>query len=577
MVESGKKQTVVVNGIVGSVGSCVAKAYVFKKRIEVKTTSINENQVDRELERLDAATQLTRRDLLAAQKLAEEKHGVKYAAIFDSHLLMLEDPQFVPQIISRLKKAMVNVESIVREIVDQLQTIFSAIEDPYLRERAIDVKDVGDRLLRHLMGLEGPAAEIGNEPYVLIGSEVTPGEILDFSKGNLQGVCLDSGGATSHVAILSGALGIPSVFGLSDLTLAARTGDEILIDTRNGCKVILNPDQQVKDLLLASQNSPESTLESSDITADGFQVSLGANIARAEELEPLKKQNIKRIGLFRSEFLFMESMDLPSEEFQYGVYKQVIDTAKDSAILRTIDIGSDKPLKYIPFPKEENPAMGFRSIRFSLSREEILLPQLRAMIRAADGSNCKIIFPMISTSNELKQIDLIYKKAVEQVKPKSPPEWGIMVEVPSTVFMMEEISKYTNYISLGTNDLLQFFYAIDRTNQRLADLANPLNIPFLRLIFTCLSAARAERIKLCVCGEMAADPAGFLSLLGIGVEDFSMRPSSIKRIKQIIPLVERDQLCSFIQQIIAAGEEINIRNALSEKFPALKDFIFQDK
>jgi phosphoenolpyruvate-protein kinase (PTS system EI component) len=207
------------------------------------------------------------------------------------------------------------------------------------------------------------------------------------------------------------------------------------------------------------------------------------------------------------------------------------------AVLRSIDIGADKPLKYIPFPSEENPAMGFRSIRFSLSREDILVPQLRAMIKAAQKGNSRIIFPMVSTVSELKAISELYERIVSELEIEKAPEWGIMVEVPSAIFMMEDIAKYTKYISLGTNDLLQFFYGIDRTNEKLANLANPLCVPFLRLIFTCFAAAKAEGIKVGVCGEMAANPAGFFSLLGIGLDEFSMQPSAIPTIKRLIPLI----------------------------------------
>lgn len=566
-------ESVKLKGIIGSKGASVAKAYVFKKSIDVKQKAINENAIETELQRLDAAIELTRQDILTTQKRANEEHGEKYAAIFDSHLLMLDDPQFKPKMVATLKKQKVNVESIVKKTIDDLQAIFSAIEDPYLRERAIDIKDVGDKLLRHLMGLEGPAHEIGNDPYILIAQEVTPSEILDFAKGNLQGVCLDSGGATSHVAILAGALNIPSVFGLSALSMAVRTGDMVLIDTRHDCKIIIKPSKEIAEELKASLDNTETLSELSDITKDNYKVKIGANIARTEELRLLTKNNIRRIGLFRSEFMFMESIDLPSEKFQREIYKKVVETADEMAVLRTIDIGSDKPLKYVPFPHEENPAMGFRSIRFSLSRKDILLPQLRAMISAAQHGNCRIIFPMVSTVSELALISEFYKIAVEQVKPKIIPKWGIMVEVPSAIFMMEDIAKYTDYISLGTNDLLQFFYGIDRTNDKLADLASPLSVPFLRLIFTCVAAAKAEEITVGICGEMASDPAGFIALLGIGVDEFSMQPSSIPLVKSLIPSISKKETSTFIQQILTTGEDVDIRSEIIKAFPQISKYI----
>ncbi len=553
MSDKLQKQSVVLTGIVGSSGTCLARSYVFRKRIEVKRTPIDEEQVPFELERLEAAVKVTAADIQGFRKRAEERHGEKYAAIFDSHLLMLEDPQFKPQMIARLKKEKVNVESIVRDTVDRLHSIFAAIEDPYLRERAIDIKDVGDRLLRHLMGLEGPAAEIGNEPYVLIAQEVTPSEILDFARGELKGVCLDTGGATSHVAILAGALGIPSVFGLTNLSLVARTGDPVLIDTRKGCRVLLNPDEKEIKTFKAALKKRDSDQPLSDTTADGFKVNIGVNVARTEELVLLKRLDVKRIGLFRSEFIFMESMDLPSEKFQSDVYAKVVRAAPEQSVLRSIDIGSDKPLRYVPLAREENPAMGFRSVRFSLSRQDILIPQLRSMIKAAQHGNCRIIFPMVSVPAELAALDEIYRKVVDELQPVKVPEWGIMLEVPSAVFMLEEVSRFTRYISLGTNDLLQFFYAIDRTNEKLAGLAGHMCPAFLRFLNTCIKEAQRLEIKVGVCGEMASDPAGFLALLGMGIEEFSMRPAAVESIKAIIPKISRGSLMERMDELVRLG------------------------
>jgi len=523
MTETAEKQSVILKGIIGSPGACLARAYVFRKRIEVKRVEIAPDQVDAELERYNAAVRMTATDIQNLRRKAEERHGEKYAAIFDSHLLMLEDPQFGPKLVARLKKELVNVESIVRDTVDQLHKAFSAIEDPYLRERAIDIKDVGGRLLRHLMGLQGPAAEIGDEPYVLVAQEVTPSEMLDFAKGGLQGICLDTGGATSHVAILAGALAIPSVFGLSNFSMVARTGDQILLDTRRECRLVHNPDaDEIARFNASVENTgPEKVL--SDTTADGWRLHIAANIVRSEELPLLEPLKIKRIGLFRSEFIFMESVDLPSEKFQTEVYTRVVEAAPEMAVLRTIDIGSDKPLRYVPLAHEENPAMGFRSVRFSLARPDIFEPQLRAMIRAAQHGNCRIIFPMVSVPAELAALDELYRRIVDEVKPAKVPEWGIMLEVPSAIFMLADIARYTRYISLGTNDLLQFFFAVDRTNEKLA---------------------------------------------GLGVDEFSMRPAALKNIMALIPQLNRVQVRGIVQSMLMnPPDDHDCRAFLQANFP----------
>ncbi len=571
-MSNNSKQSVFLRGIIGSKGACVAQAYVFRKRIEVKKTPITTEQIDKEIERLDAAIKLTSNDILNSRRQAEEKHGEKYAAIFDSHLLMLEDPQFRPKLVKRLQSEMVNVESIVRARIDEIQAAFSAIADPYLRERAIDIKDVGDQLLRHLMGLEGPAKEIGDEPYILIAAEVTPSEILEFARGNLKGVCLDSGGATSHVAILSGALGIPSVFGLTDLSLVARTGQTVLIDTRSECRVVLNPDNASVEQLKKSLKDERKFAPVTCRTADGYDIRVGVNISRTEELPLLKKLDVRRIGLFRSEFIFMESMDLPGEKFQREVYSKVVKAAPEQAVLRTVDIGSDKPLKYLPLSREENPAMGFRSIRFSLARPDILKPQLRAMMQASKHGNVKIIFPMVAVAEELAQIDALYREVAAELKMETPPEWGIMVEVPSALFMLDTIADYTNYISLGTNDLLQFFYAIDRTNEKLAALADFMCRPFLRLIYQCLKRTTELGIKVGVCGEMASDPAGFIALVGAGIDEFSIRPAAAVAIGDMIPRLDRQKLRKFMPELVFAQKSADIRKEILKEFPNLTEF-----
>ncbi|PKL44858.1 MAG: phosphoenolpyruvate--protein phosphotransferase [Candidatus Riflebacteria bacterium HGW-Riflebacteria-1] len=568
MSEAPEKQSVILKGIVGSPGACMARAYVFRKRIEVKRVEISDDQIDAELERYDAAVKMTAADIQAFRRKAEERHGEKYAAIFDSHLLMLEDPQFGPKLVAKLKKEKVNVESIVRDTVDQLHKAFSAIEDPYLRERAIDIKDVGGRLLRHLMGLQGPAAEIGDEPYVLVAQEVTPSEMLDFAKGQLRGICLDTGGATSHVAILAGALAIPSVFGLSNFSLVARTGDLIMLDTRRDCRLVLNPD--VAEIARFNDSLEKTGQDKvlSDRTADGWRLNIAANIVRSEELPALEQLGVQRIGLFRSEFIFMESVDLPSEKFQTEVYTRVVTAAPKMAVLRTIDIGSDKPLRYVPLAHEENPAMGFRSVRFSLSRPDIIEPQLRAMIRAAQAGNCRIIFPMVSVLSELAEIDALYRRIVAEVKPEKVPEWGIMLEVPSAVFMLADIARYTRYISLGTNDLLQFFFAVDRTNEKLAGIADMMSLPFLRLMSLCVNEAQRHSIKVGICGEMASDPYGFVALLGLGVDEFSMRPAALKNIMALIPQISREQARAVVQSMLLnPPDDGDCRAFLRANFP----------
>jgi len=336
--------------------------------------------------------------------------------------------------------------------------------------------------------------------------------------------------------------------------------------------VTLHPDPSMF-ASIASAEPAEGAEKSSEVsgetTRDGVRLALGANIARTEELAAMKSRGISRIGLFRSEFLFMESMDLPSEGFQESIYRQVLDAAPDMTVLRTMDIGSDKPVKYLPFSHEVNPAMGFRSIRFLLSRPDVLEPQLRAMIRAGDGRNCRIIFPMVSAPEELDSIATVWNHVLDQVSPTKPPEWGIMVEVPSAMFMMEHIARHTRYISLGTNDLLQFFYGIDRTNERLTRLASPLCSPFLRFLFYCVAAARGEGIKVGICGEMAADPTGFLTLAGIGIEEMSMRPAAVTLMRKIIPNITLKDIVLFVQETLAEGRQADLAAEYARMFPAL--------
>ena len=612
---SDKLQNQVISeGIVGSRGACIGKAYVFKKRIEVERKTISAEMISSEIQRLDSAIEMTANDIQCFRKNAEERHGEKYAAIFDSHLLMLEDPQFKPKLIKRMETDNINIEAAVRDWIDDIHMRFASIADPYLRERAIDIKDVGDRLLRHLIGLDGPSAEIDNKPFILVAHEVTPSELLDFARGQLIGICLDSGGATSHVAILSDALGIPSVFGLGDLSEKVKTGDTLIVDTREAndsiagklsnltwtvaeagqakCGVavsnpvsnstmeslvsifntkavatkrvciIVNPSDDNKKLFETTLVGQESDTDKSEVTADGCQLHIGANVARAEEISTLKRLDIKHIGLFRSEFLFMENIDLPSEKFQTEVYSEIVKGIPGKTVLRTLDVGSDKPLKYLPLNNENNPAMGFRSVRFSLSRPDVLEPQVRAMIRASQNGDCRIIFPMVSKPSELKKIDELFNKVVADLKPEKIPEWGIMLEVPSAVFMLDEIARYTRYISLGTNDLMQFFFAMDRTNEKLSDFADFLSMQFVRFINQCIGEAQRRGITVGVCGEMASDPAGFIALLGMGVQEFGMRPAVIEKMRKIIPTLNKGIITGFIQNILKKDTQVNLRQLI---------------
>lgn len=549
-------------GIIGSRGASIASCFVFKKRLEVERKTITDDQIPEEIKRLDFAISKTADDIQNFRKRAEELHGEKYAAIFDSHLLFLEDPQFKPKLIAQMKKDKINIESAVRERIDEIHKRFSAITDPYLRERAIDIKDVGDRLLRHLLGLEEPGEEIDNKPYILVAQEVTPSELLNFARGELQGICLDTGGATSHVAILSDALAIPSVFGLNDFSEKVNQGDILIIDTRDTPKIIVNPKSSVILEFEDSLNNLKKTIKKSEITSDGVELHIGANVVRAEEIPILKKLNVKHIGLFRSEFVFMESLDFPSEKYQTEVYTELVKSVSGKVVLRTLDVGSDKPLKYLPLADENNPAMGFRSVRLSLARQDVLASQLRAMINAAQYGDCRIIFPMVSIPSELKKISDIFNRIVDELKPKRIPEWGIMLEVPSAVFFLDEIAKYSKYVSLGTNDLMQFFFAIDRTNEKLSNYADFLSMPFLKFLNQCVNKANRLGLKVGVCGEMASDPAGFIALLGIGVEEFGMRPAVIENMREFIPNLNKANIKGFIKNLLNRDEQIDVRQLI---------------
>ena len=604
---------VIAGGIIGSRGACIAPCYVFKKRIEVERRNITEAMIPAEIERLDSAIKKTAEDIQGFRKRAEEQHGEKYAAIFDSHLLMLEDPQFKPKLVARLNKDKINIEAAVRDRIDTIHRQFSAIADPYLRERAIDIKDVGDRLLRHLLGQEEPTTDIDNRPYILVAQEVTPSELLDFSRGKLMGICLDTGGATSHVAILSDALGIPSLFGLGDLSDRIHTGDTLIVDTRDSedrnmgsvlgaalknctmnplvvgivasgsfwsladrlkskdksskrVNIIVNPDKEIVEAFNATLKHQNADGDTSEVTSDGYELHIGANIARAEEIHVLNRLGIQHIGLFRSEFLFMESLDAPSEKYQTEVYTDIVSGISGTAVLRTLDVGSDKPLKYLPLDNENNPAIGFRSVRFSLTRPDVLEPQLRAMIRAAQHGKCRIIFPMVSVPGELKKISELFNKVVDELKPETVPEWGIMLEVPSAVFMLDEIAKYTKYISLGTNDLMQFFFAMDRTNEKLSGFADFASMQFVRFVAQCVSEAKKRGITVGVCGEMASDPVGFIALLGIGVDEFGMRPAVIEKMRQLIPTLNKSNITGFMSNILKQDKQVNLRQLVDLTF-----------
>jgi phosphotransferase system enzyme I (PtsI) len=580
----------VLSGISVAPGIVIGKAFLYlDDDREIPHYTIGQDQVQGELERFVAAAQKASAELRTLEKNDRDMNR-EQGAIFNAHLMMMEDPDFHYQIKARLESKYENIEWIVFEVARDLSQKLMQSSDAYLRERASDVADVSRRLILSLQGIKRFSLAELEEDVILVVRNLLPSEALTMNKDRVKALVMDSGSRTSHTAILVRSFGIPSVLGLSTAVREISSGDTIIVDGAGG-QVILDPDAEVlKDYEAklaqssASSNKLSALKNRSAETTDGRRVVLKANIGIPEETAELARYGAEGIGLYRSEFLFLQT-GLESEEQQLDAYSRVIRAMKGKPVtIRTVDVGGDKILPAMQSVNEENPLLGWRAIRFSLALPDLFKTQLRAILRSSVEGPVKIMFPMISGIEELESALALLEEAKAECRKKNQAfaetiEAGTMIEIPAAVMTADILAEKSAFFSIGTNDLIQYTLAVDRGNEKVSYLAQSAHPAVLRFIKQTIDAAHAKGISAAMCGELAGDPAAAPLLVGLGLDEFSMTAAFIPQVKQIIREMDFESCRSLAEEALAATSCQQVQSLVSrrllERFPGLgiSDFI----
>ncbi|MDC2827267.1 phosphoenolpyruvate--protein phosphotransferase [Limosilactobacillus mucosae] len=535
-----------VKGIAASDGIGIAKAYtLIEPDLSFEKKTIDDPAT--EYQRIEAAFDQSISELDTIKQNAKSRLSDEELEVFDAHIAILSDPEMKSQIKDEIESQHVSAEEAMTDVTTNFANVLAAMTDnKYMQERAADVKDVAKRALSHLLGKQLPDIASISEPVVIIAKEITPSDTSQMDAKFVKGLATDLGGRTSHAAIMARTLRIPAVVGAEDVTSTIKSGDMVIVDGLHG-DIIVDPSQTQIDEYQAKADSFEKEraewaklVDAPSVSKDGQHFEIAANIGTPDDVADAVKQGADGVGLFRSEFLYMSSDHLPTEDEQFEAYKKaVVGMQGKPVVVRTLDIGGDKPLNYLPLPEEMNPFLGYRAIRICLHRPDIFKTQLRALIRASEFGPVEIMFPMIATLAELRQAKAIYQECKDELQKDHPGlgdnvKIGMMIEVPLAALYADQLAKEVDFFSIGTNDLIQYCFAADRGNDAVSYLYQPLNPAFLRLIKHVIDAAHANNTKAAMCGEMAGDQLAMPLLLGMGLDEYSMSASSILRTRSMM-------------------------------------------
>lgn len=514
---------------------------------EVVRYRIAPSQVGDEIARFETALIQTRMQILQMQQRIAESIGAKDAAIFDAHLLVVEDRTLIDEVLRKLETDLSNVEWIFQEVATRYAETLNRIDDPYLRERALDIQDVTKRVIRNLQG-KGPKTFLAlDEPHILVAHNLTPSDTASIDKANVLGVATDLGSRTSHAAILARSLNIPAIVGLHDITAKLETGQHVLLDGNDGWLIVDPTPKTLADYAQIESRRARVTAklkelrETSSTTRDGRHIVLSANIELPQDVDAVKANGAEGVGLYRTEFLYLNRPSLPTEDEQYEVYRKVAERVRpDPLIIRTFDLGGDKLAPgTVDIADELNPFLGWRAIRFCLENIDIFKTQLRAILRASSVGNVKIMFPMISGLDELRRAIAVLDECKEELRSSKIDmaerlEIGAMIEIPSAAICASVLATEVDFFSIGTNDLIQYALAVDRVNEKIAHLYEPTHPAVMRLLKMIADAAHAHNLWVGVCGEMAADIALIPLLLGLGMDELSTAAILVPRVKRAV-------------------------------------------
>lgn len=564
-----------IRGIAASDGVAIAKAYLL---VEPDLSFDNGTVTDTEAEvaKFNGALNTSKVELTKIRNNAEQQLGADKAAIFDAHLLVLEDPELIQPIEEKIKNENVNAAQALTDVSNQFITIFESMDNEYMAERAADIRDVSKRVLAHILGVDLPNPSIIDESVVIIGNDLTPSDTAQLNKQYVQGFVTNIGGRTSHSAIMSRSLEIPAVVGTKTITEEVEAGDIIIVDGMTG-DVIVNPSDEVvaqyqekRDNFFKDKQELQKLRDAESVTEDGHHVELAANIGTPNDLPGVVENGAEGIGLYRTEFLYMGRDQMPTEDEQFEAYKAVLEAMKGKrVVVRTLDIGGDKELPYLYLPEEMNPFLGYRAIRLCLAQPEIFRPQLRALLRASVYGKLNIMFPMVATIQEFRDAKALLEEERQNLKNEGVEvsddiEVGIMVEIPSTAALADVFAKEVDFFSIGTNDLIQYTMAADRMSERVSYLYQPYNPAILRLVQRVIAASHAEGKWTGMCGEMAGDQTAIPLLLGLGLDEFSMSATSILKARRLIRNLSEAQMkdlaakavnCATSEEVVALVED----------------------
>jgi len=568
----------VFKGIGVSPGVAIGPVFILPEAKEYRPAEriIAEDELDKESARFLDAIAKTKKQIKALRERISSQVGIDHAGIFDAQLMILDDERVIEDVRNTMATARKNAEAAFYQTVSRYLHVLYGSGDDYLAERQADIRDVMNRVLENLGGIERPDVCKMASPSIIIAKDISPSDTARMDRGNVLGFATDAGSRTSHTAIMAKALRIPAVVGLHHITGAVRQGDMVVVDGRSGT-VTINPTEETlwteraEVLKLEAYRGKLSQLRDLPaVTKDGRRITLSANIELPTEVESVIDSGAEGVGLYRTEFIYMNRSDLPSEEEQFKVYKAVLEGLKPNpVIIRTMDLGGDKFITPLNMPFEFNPFLGWRAIRFCLERRDVFEVQLRAILRAGVFGNLKLMYPMISDVEEVIKANAILAEVKEQLNREGIPhaedfEIGVMIEVPSAALTVDIVAKEVDFFSIGTNDLIQYTLAVERVNDKIAHLYQPCHPAVLRLVKRIVEEGHRNNIWVGICGEMAADPAMCLILLGMGLDEISVSPAVLPKIKNVIRSLSYGVAEKFVHQIMQYTSPAEIESRAQE-------------